>query len=231
MSTTTRKRTRKGASPAARAARDADRDDHYDALAAELKEFQATYTEDEILALIAPFLKVGDGPGYSFANACHIVVQDPDATEVHAYWAWRALGRQVGTYPDGRHGITILGYRGSDKDKRDAAEAERKTEAPAAGRREGEMSSDDLKAPKRHFDLDTVHDVRFTTPLLCGECAGPIRLTGTERVPAQGKRKARSLHTYTHTTVKAEHRAWPAPRPQDGEPAEGAGEPAAASAS
>lgn len=218
MTTTTRARKSRKPSQAEREQRAEARQARAASLKAELDAFLAEADPDELAAAMARF-----AASYSERNCALIVMQDEDATEVHGYWAWRYRGRKVTAYPEGEHAITIVAYRGGDKDQAGPGETADYGARPGehdvtadTGKRPGEISSDDLKTPSRHFALDTVHDIRRTLPLLCGECGEPIRMTGTEK-PAKGK-GGRSVHLYTHADGKPEHRAYPARQETPAEP-------------
>lgn len=144
---------------------------------------------------------------YKGQNPLRILMQDPAATDVRGFVAWQEAGRSVRPYADGEGGITIVKPVGRDKDKDPDAPAEPADgDAPAepAGKQPGEISSDDLKPKRTPFALDTVHDVRFTDPTVCGTCGAGIHRTGketAEQAKARGPR-CRPMALWTHTGVK-----------------------------
>lgn len=83
---------------------------------------------------------------YSERNAMLIVMQSPEATEVHGYTEWQELGRQV---PTGQHGIRILAPAGQS----DGTEAQPATDTTPAT--EG-------KPGRKFFKLISVFDISQT---------------------------------------------------------------------
>lgn len=136
----------------------------------------------EAAGMIAAALAMHDG--YSERNACLIAMQDADATDVRGYRMWQEVGRQVDAYPEDEQGIAIVSYRGEAKGKAGDGEAQPAEAAPKA---EGSGAEGGDKKPSLRFGLGTVHDVRRTFPLFCGECGRPIHRTGSEgRFPVWG---------------------------------------------
>lgn len=161
----------------------------------QLDEFTAERDEDELADLAAPFLAK-----YSLRNCLLIVMQDEQATDVRGYYAWQDAGRQVISYPEGEGGITIVAYRGDDRGKNGGSDVQAEPAAANAGA-QGEAE----EKTARRFGLDTVHDVRNTVPILCGDCGRPAHRTGYD--------KATRRHQFTHTGVRdADHPARPQTR-------------------
>lgn len=200
----TTKNRKRGKTPAQKARTEA-RTAYAAQLSDDLDEFLAGLLEEhdgdedalaETLAkMVAPF-----AGRYSDRNILLVLMQKPDATDVRGYVAWNEAGRAVRPYPEGEQGITIIAYRGGDKDKdaKDDAPAE-----PGTGKQPGEISSDDLKTPRKFFSPDTVHDISATDPTVCGTCGEPIRRVGKEtreQMQARGGRRQAAL--WTHTTAK-----------------------------
>lgn len=99
MATSTTTRRRKSA-PLSREERSA----RVEALAAKYEEFAESVDDDEAAEYAARF------DYYSEKNAMLIVMQNPDATVVRAYGAWKAEGRQV---RKGETGIQIFAPAGA----------------------------------------------------------------------------------------------------------------------
>jgi N-terminal domain of anti-restriction factor ArdC len=189
-----RKPARAKYDPEARAAQ-------FAALSAQLEEWEGDAGEEMIAAALAMH------DGYSPRNAMLIAMQDPQATEVRGYVAWQDQGRQVGTYPEGEHGITIVSFKGE-------AKAAEQAEEPAAAKPADAEASDGEQTtakPSRRFGLGTVHDVRFTTQIVCGTCGRKIHRTGADKNP----RFSLWAHDEMNAT-KAGHEARP---PRKGEEA------------
>jgi hypothetical protein len=207
MATATK--TRKTRTPAAAAkaeAKAAEKQARGASLKDELDAWLAEADEEDIEAALRKFSKDhGTAPANRFSgrNACLVVMQDEDATDVRSYLDWLDAGRRPRPRAEDSEGdgITIVGFRGDGKTK----EGREQAEAAKAKMEPGEMSSDDLKKPRRFYDLRLVYDIRHTDPITCRECSAPIHRTGFD---PQNKR----FHTWTHTTVKADHTALPAPR-------------------
>ncbi len=194
--------------------------------AAEAKQARAAALNDSLEEFLAALLEEHDGDEdamaealaamlkgkpytekYSERNAMLIVMQDPEATDVRGFVQWQSAGRAVRAYPEGQGGLTIVAYRGGDKDK--DAEGDAPAEA-GKGRQPGEVSSDDLKPSRKWFALDTVHDVRFTDPVACGTCGEPIHRTGKEtreQMQARGGRRQAALWAHTSTKPADGHAA------------------------
>jgi hypothetical protein len=166
----------------------------WEALASRLAEWEGCTCEDKPalgdpheegceadIGMIAAALAMHDG--YSPRNACLIASQDEQATDVRGYRMWQEAGRQVTEYPLDEQAIMIVSYRGEAKAK-DGGEAPAETTpkpetAPGAG---GEA-----KKPSLRFGLGTVHDIRRTIALFCGDCGRPIHRTGSDgRFPVWG---------------------------------------------
>jgi antirestriction protein ArdC len=81
------------------------------ALRDQLAQYEEQLEPGERAAILARF------QGYSDRNALLIASQRPEATEVHGYRAWQALGRQV---RKGETGIQILAPAGTSAGKPDA---------------------------------------------------------------------------------------------------------------
>jgi hypothetical protein len=133
------------------------------AAAQALRDRLAKFTEEADPALLA--MLAARFAGYSERNAWLIGMQDPDATVVRGYEAWRAEGRQVTAGPNG---IQIVSYAGDDAPK---GEAEK---APA---KDGE----ETEKVNRWFRPAYVFDIRNTEPIVCEECGEPIRRTGYDK--------------------------------------------------
>jgi hypothetical protein len=162
------------------------------ALYDQLESWEEDADEDEVAAAIAMFSAIDDG--YSERNAMLIAMQDPQATKVAGYRQWQDIGRQVGTYPEGQGGITILRFAGSypAKDGAEAGDAPRADYGAKPA--ETDAAADDAsgdKKPSNRFRLTTVHDIRWTHEIVCAACGEKIHRTGWD--------KAARRHTWTHT--------------------------------
>jgi hypothetical protein len=174
MTTTTARRPAKPKrakyDPDARAAR-------WAALTAKLEEWEGDADEETLAGMVAAAMALH--AGYSERNACLIAAQDPQATEVRGYYDWQDNGRQVGRYPEGEGGIGIVSYRGERKSAEQAAEP-----APAAPADAKASDGEQTTAkPSSKFGIGTVHDVRFTTQIVCGTCGRNIHRTGPDKNP------------------------------------------------
>lgn len=172
----------------------------WDALSGRLEQFRKdagdeAAQEAQLMAALATF-----GEHLSERNALLTVMQDPDATEVRTYRQWQDSGRQVTAYPLGEEGITLVRFRGTGK----AEETEQADAAFGAKPEQHDVTADDAKAakPSRRFGLYTVHDIRRTVPLTCGECSRPMRRTGYD---TEAKRD-----TWAHEGVTAAQAGHPA---------------------
>jgi hypothetical protein len=153
-----------------------------------LEAWEDETDQDTIDAAVAMFAAIDDG--YSDRNAMLIAMQDPEATKVAGYRQWQDVGRQVGSYPEGQGGITIVRFAGSYKSK-DADGAGPSADFGAKPA-EHDAAADDAKAKERNrFALTTVHDIRWTTELRCATCDAKIHRTGYD--------KATKRHTWTHS--------------------------------
>ena len=129
-----------------RADRDAEKAAEYAALTAKLEETVAAVEAGDaaLLAKLEHFAAI-----YSERNAMLIITQDPEATEVAGFVAWKQRGRQV---RKGEHGIRILAPAGTGK--ADVAEADDKVKV------------EDGAAPlRRYFRMVSIFDVRQTDPI------------------------------------------------------------------
>jgi hypothetical protein len=172
------------------------------ALSARLEKFREdagdeAAQEAQLLAALATF-----GEHLSERNALLTVMQDPGATEVRTYRQWQDSGRQVTAYPLGEEGITLVRFRGTGK-AGDTAQADA---AFGSKPEQHDVTADDARdaaaKPSSRFGLYTVHDIRRTVPLTCGECSRPMRRTGYD---AEAKRD-----TWAHQGVTAAQAGHPA---------------------
>jgi len=113
------------------------------ALTEQLTAFQAAVAElDGDDAIVARIMRMMER--YSERNAALIVMQRPEATEVHGFGEWRALGRCV---RKGEHGIRILVPVGRSADKE-----------PTETKPDGEKG-------RQLFKIGFVFDVAQTDPI------------------------------------------------------------------
>lgn len=171
------------------------------ALGEALDAWLAEADEETVAGALATFSKDhGSGPAnkYSPRNALLIAMQDEDATDVRGNLDWLDAGRRLAAY-DPAQRITVVQYRGDGRTKEQREQAE-------AAKKEGEISSDDLRS-RNFYTLTTVYDVRHTEQVACRTCGQPIHRTGFD---PENKR----FHRWAHAAdaPKAGHEALPVKR-------------------
>ena len=157
------------------------------AVAQALRQRLKDWEQDADPALIAAAL--AQHAGYKGSNPLRIAMQDPDATDVRGYRAWQEVGRQVGKYPPGEGGITIIAVGDRAKGNGDASgEAQPEGQAPAA------TGGEQTTGGGRWGAMISVHDVRWTFQVFCAVegCGLPIHLVAKEKAAT---RKLQWTHT------------------------------------
>lgn len=143
--------TRKGRKSPAATAKAAAAAEAKAALLDQLEAFMANDDQDAaILARVDYFAAT-----YSMRNACLIVMQDENATEVHGFRAWQGLGRQVRKGEKSRIHILAPAGQSGGTEPTAAPEATPAGDAPAAN---GEPV-------RKFFRLVAVFDIAQTDPI------------------------------------------------------------------